>query len=243
MDEFSMPFEQSTLSDRVYNAILEQLMNQKIRPGEKLNVEILSSMLGVSRTPVREALHRLSLDGLVDFSPRYGMSAKEITPQDITDLYDLRRCLEIHAARSAIGKIPIDRAKGIDDLIETCYKASGMDFVNAQCKLDQELHKVIRTFCRNKLLKVVLEKISPLNTFIQKFHFSNDEWAELALANLIEHENIWKAIKNGDEKLTARYLDEHFEYSERRVLEGFDQQNSDREHPRENIEYESKILL
>lgn len=221
MKEFSTSFDQSTLSDRVYDAILEQLMNKNIRPGEKLNEEVLSSMLGVSRTPVREALRRLSIEGLVDFSPRCGMSAKEVTPQDITELYDLRRCLEIHAAKRAIGKIPDDWAKSIDSMIEACHNSTGMDFVNTQCRLDEELHKAIRNFCGNKLLKVMLEKISPLNTFIQKFQSSSEEWTDLALANLIEHENIWKAITNGDETLTARFLNEHFEYSEKRVLNRF----------------------
>jgi len=229
MKEFSTSFDQSTLSDRVYDAILEQLMNKNIRPGEKLSEEVLSSMLGVSRTPVREALRRLSIEGLVDFSPRCGMSAKEITPQDITELYDLRRCLEIHAAKRAIGKIPVDLAKRIDSLIETCHNSTGMDFVKVQRELDHELHKAIRTFCRNKLLKVMLEKIDPLSTFILKFHLSGEERAELAQANLIEHENIWKAITNGDETLTARLLDEHFVNSEKRVLDRFDQQNSEME--------------
>ncbi|MDP2983752.1 MAG: GntR family transcriptional regulator [Candidatus Latescibacter sp.] len=226
MNDLSPPFDQSTLTDRVYNAILEQLMNHRIRPGKKLNEEALSSLLGVSRTPVREALQRLAADGLVDFYPRCGASAKEITPQDITELYDLRRCLEIHAARRALGNIPEDRVQKIDRLIESCRGASGVDFIEAELQVDCELHGAFIACCGNSRLTVMLEKLKHLATFMRILHFGSEE---LARENLEEHENIWKAVAARDEERMAKLMEEHLDNRQKRLLEHFHLRNTDEE--------------
>jgi DNA-binding GntR family transcriptional regulator len=226
MNDISPPFDQSTLTDRVYNAILEQLMSHRIRPGEKLNEEALSSLLGVSRTPIREALRRLALDGLVDLFPRCGASAKEITPQDITELYDLRRCMEIYAARRALGNIPEDLARRIDSLIETCKTVTGVDFIEAELQLDSELHGAFIACCGNNRLTVMLEKLKHLATFMRILHFGNEE---LARENLEEHENIWKAVANRDEERMTALLDKHLDNRQKWLLEHFNMQKPDRE--------------
>jgi DNA-binding GntR family transcriptional regulator len=222
----SLSLDPSTLTDRVYNAILEQLMNHHISPGEKLNEESLSSQLGVSRTPVREALQRLAADGLVDFYPRCGASAKEITPQDITELYDLRRCLEVHAARLALGNIPEDRVKQIDRQIESCRRTRGVDFIEAELEVDRELHGAFIAFCGNSRLTGMLEKLKHLATFMRILHFESEE---LAGKNLEEHENIWKAVADRDEERMAKLLEKHLDNSQNRLLEHFHLHNTDEE--------------
>ena len=226
MKDLAFEFDRSSFSERVYNAILEQLINHRIKPGEKLREEDIASVLHVSRTPVREALRRLAGDGLVDFLPRRGAYAKEITPEDITELYEIRRCLEVYAARCAMGNIPEKRIQRINLLIKNCHNAMGIDFIEAELQLDREIHKTINTCCGNNRLKGMLEKLDHLARFMRILHFNREE---LARENFAEHENIWKAIIAKDKKRMVTLLEEHLENRKKCLLVHFHLMNTGEE--------------
>ncbi|MBN1292313.1 MAG: GntR family transcriptional regulator [Candidatus Latescibacteria bacterium] len=218
MKDIDFELDQSSFSDRVYNAILELLINHRIKPGEKLSEEGLASLLQVSRTPVREALKRLASDGLVVFYPRRGAYAKGISPQDITELYELRRCLEVFAARRAVGNIPEKQIKRINLMIESCHLADGGDFIEAELLFDREIHKTINTYCNNTRLKEMLVNVDHLAKFMRILHFDREE---LARENFAEHENIWRAMIARDETLMIRLLEEHLDNRKKCLLDHF----------------------
>lgn len=228
MSDAPFPIDSSTLTDRVYSAILEQLINHRFQPGQKLSEEAIASHLNVSRTPVREALQRLAADGLVEVFPRCGANARDITPRDITELYDLRRCLEIHAAKRALVNIPPDRMERIESLIRACHRAEGADFIPAELELDREIHRAISDCCGNSRLAAMLEKLGHLAAFMRILHYDR---AELARENLAEHEGIWAAVAGGDEKRMVLLLEEHLNNRENRLLEHVHQRNADRKRP------------
>ncbi len=215
MKDFSFALDQSSFSEKVYNAILEQLINHRIKPGEKLSEEDIASILNVSRTPVREALQRLAWDGLVDFFPRRGAYAKEINPEDITELYEIRRCLEVYAARCAMKNIPKKRIRRINLLIQECHLTEGTDFIETELKLDREIHKTINTCCGNNRLREMLEKMDNLARFMRILHFNREE---LSTENFIEHENIWRAMIAHNEKRMVQLLEEHLDNRKKHLL-------------------------
>src|SRR5215831_13295520 len=90
------------LSARVYNQIKALILCNEILPGQKLHHQQLSERLGVSRTPVREALTRLVQEGYVSFLPNRGFTCKEIRMQEAEELYGLREALEAFAVEKAI---------------------------------------------------------------------------------------------------------------------------------------------
>src|ERR1041384_2885899 len=90
------------LSARVYNQIKTLILCNEILPGQKLHHQQLSERLGVSRTPVREALTRLVQEGYVSFLPNRGFTCKEIRLQEADELYQLREALEAFAVEKAI---------------------------------------------------------------------------------------------------------------------------------------------
>ncbi|HEX9560720.1 MAG TPA: GntR family transcriptional regulator, partial [Candidatus Dormibacteraeota bacterium] len=104
MSEKALPLPPSrqTLTDSVYEAVMELVMDQHIKAGARVNIDLVARQLNVSPTPVREALARLEMDGLVVKEPLRGYS---VTPmldtKNFNDLYDLRRLLEPFAARRA----------------------------------------------------------------------------------------------------------------------------------------------
>lgn len=216
MKDLSIELDQSSFSDRVYNAILELLVDHRIKPGEKLSEEELASALQVSRTPIREALQRLASDGLVVFYPRRGAYAKEITPRDITELYELRRCLEVYAARRAMGAIPEKVVRRIDVLIESCQLSEGAEFIEAELHLDREIHRAISACCNNRRLQELLTKLDHLAKFMRILHFNREE---LARDNFAEHADIWRAMMGMDEKLMVRLLEKHLRNREERLLQ------------------------
>jgi len=216
MKDLSIELDQSSFSDRVYNAILELLVDHRIKPGEKLSEEELASALQVSRTPIREALQRLASDGLVVFYPRRGAYAKEITPRDITELYEVRRCLEVYAARRAMGAIPEKVVRRIDLLIESCQLSEGAGFIEAELQLDREIHRAISACCNNSRLQELLTKLDHLARFMRILHFNREE---LARENFAEHADIWRAMIAQDEKLMVRLLEKHLRNREERLLQ------------------------
>ncbi len=218
MKELAFEFDQSSFSDRVYTAILEQLINHRIKPGEKLSEEDIASALQVSRTPVREALKRLASDGLVDFYPRRGAYAKEITHRDITELYELRRCVEIHAAKLAMGNIPKNHLRRINLLIENCHLAEDDDFIEAELQLDRDIHKAINIYCGNSRLKEMLEKLDHLARFMRILQLNRKERAK---DNFTEHEKFWKALVAEEKKLMVQCLKEHLDNRKNYLLEHF----------------------
>lgn len=90
-----------SLADAVYERLWKRIVNLDFAPGARLSEEVLARELGVSRTPVREALLRLGEVGLVRVSPRRGFAVPEVTADDLAELYDLRAALEGFAARAA----------------------------------------------------------------------------------------------------------------------------------------------
>src|SRR4026208_1189084 len=93
------------LSARVYNQIKQLILCNEIMPGQKLHHQQLSERLGVSRTPVREALTRLVQEGYVSFLPNRGFTCKEIRLQEAEELYELRESLEAFAVEKAIANL------------------------------------------------------------------------------------------------------------------------------------------
>src|SRR6187455_2664996 len=93
------------LSARVYNEIKNLILCNEVMPGQKLHHQELSEHLGVSRTPVSEALTRLVQEGYVSFLPNRGFTCKEIRLQEAEELYELRESLEAFAVEKAVEKL------------------------------------------------------------------------------------------------------------------------------------------
>src|SRR5215470_12735484 len=101
------------LSGQVYNQIKTLILGNEILPGQKLHHQELSERLGVSRTPVREALTRLVQEGYVSFLPNRGFTCKEIRMQEAEELYELREALEAFAVEKAVANLTDAAVNGL----------------------------------------------------------------------------------------------------------------------------------
>src|SRR6187549_2327475 len=141
------------LSARVYNQIKQLILCNEIMPGQKLHHQQLSERLGVSRTPVREALTRLVQEGYVVFLPNRGFTCKEIRMQEAEELYELREALEAFAVQKAIENLT---DAGLDKLRHK-MELYGSDvqnrFTRERLMYDQDIHLEIAHLAGNETLE------------------------------------------------------------------------------------------
>jgi DNA-binding GntR family transcriptional regulator len=111
-------FDNSTLWQRVYEHLHEEIMASRLPPGTELSEVALSKELSVSRGPIREAMGRLAADGLVTVRPRRGAEVREITPRELVDAYQVREALEVLAVRLAVPRVSESDLDSLSELVD-----------------------------------------------------------------------------------------------------------------------------
>ena len=147
------------LSARVYNQIKDLILCNEILPGQKLHHQGLSERLGVSRTPVREALTRLVQEGYVSFLPNRGFTCKEIRLQEAEELYDIREALEAFAVEKAIGKLTPDALNALAKKLHQYGEDIEKRFTRDRLLYDQEVHLEIARISGNEILVKTLTQV------------------------------------------------------------------------------------
>jgi len=140
----------ASLADQAYQGLLAAIAEGRLRPGERTRETDLAEQLGISRTPIREALQRLAHDGLVQLDARNGARVAELSIGAIQELYDLREILEGSAARfAALSAKPNDRQR-LDAILEREATHLGEPAVLA--KLNKLFHRSICEAANNRYL-------------------------------------------------------------------------------------------
>src|SRR6201988_740797 len=140
------------LSARVYAQIKTLILCNVILPGQKLHHQELSERLGVSRTPVREALTRLAQEGYVSLLPNRGFTCKEIRLQEAEELYQLREALEAFAVEKPIENLTEASFAGLSGKISAYGKDVQKRFTRDRLVYDQDLHLEIARLSGNETL-------------------------------------------------------------------------------------------
>lgn len=159
MDLFDQKKENKSLTSLIFDKIREDILNDKYAAGDKIVEAKLAEELGVSRTPVREALKQLELDGLVDNIPNRGVIVKGISNQDIYDIYTIRVAIEGIAARWAVERMDESDETVTNDLKEIYDLMEFYTFKNDTNKffeLDTKFHETIYLASKSRYLEQVL---------------------------------------------------------------------------------------
>jgi len=159
LDLFDQKKENKSLTSLIFDKIREDILNDKYVAGDKIVEAKLAEELGVSRTPVREALKQLELDGLVDNIPNRGVVVKGISNQDIHDIYTIRVAIEGIAARWAVERMDDEDQSVIEDLKEIYDLMEFYTFKNDTDKffdLDTKFHETIYLASKSRYLEQVL---------------------------------------------------------------------------------------
>lgn len=195
-----------SLSDKVFDAIEEEILTGELPSGETVSENKLSSRLGVSRTPVREALRRLEQEGLVRNEPGRGAVILGVTKQDLLDIYEIRVRIEGLAARSAAQSITEEQASAMRELVELqeFYVSKG-DSEKIR-DLDSEFHSMIYSFCTSRVLS---DTLNSLHHRIERFRRISVGASDRAVRMGAEHRAIMEALAAHDGDRAEALLIEH----------------------------------
>ena len=147
------------LSARVYHEIKNLILCNEIMPGQKLHHQQLSERLGVSRTPIREALTRLVQEGYVSFLPNRGFTCKEIRMQEAEELYELREALEAFAVEKAIATLTDAALRQLRAKMNAYGRDVQNRFTRERLVYDQDVHLQIAQLTGNETLKNTLSHV------------------------------------------------------------------------------------
>ncbi|MCX5901755.1 MAG: GntR family transcriptional regulator [Proteobacteria bacterium] len=195
------------LRRRVFAVIEEAILNGKYLPGESLTESRLAGELGVSRTPIREALTQLEREGLVQLIPNKGALVTGISQKDIQDIYAIRMLIEGLAARWAAENISADELRELQEAIdlEEFYTTRGD--IGRLMNLDSSFHQVIYRASKSRPLQYMLHTFHHYIQCARSQSIAAPGRAEQALA---EHKAVLQAIRERDgekaESLTAEHI-------------------------------------
>ncbi len=207
--------EHTNIDHKVYKIITERILSGVLAPGVRLTEEELATELGVSRTPVREAMKRLAHDELVELLPRRGMYVKKLSREDVAETYEIRMGLEGLAIFLATGLIPDDELARLRDELEFATEELTAGRVEAWLGFDTKFHSLVVDNCGNKRLQKMLDK---LNSLVSYFRFHVAEKNERAEQALQEHARILAALESRDPSRAEAAMRVHVQSARENIL-------------------------
>ncbi len=205
-------FQRKPIRDAIFEALHQRIIAGKYAPGEWLRQEEISSQLGVSQTPVREALDLLVSAGLAERVPYRGVRVLQLTPDDIADAYALRLVLESAAARAAALSHSPAQTDRLFRLAEQTKNLVTLSDMSALRQLNREFHQTVVMASGNALLSKLYKMMT--NTFpdwmLYEYMFRHPELLQPTLTREFnEHIAIAEAIGAGDAGLAAQRTIQH----------------------------------
>lgn len=203
------------LRDVVFQTLRQAILRGRLQPGERLMEIHLAQKLGVSRTPVREAIRMLELEGLVTMVPRRGAIVADITVSDLEDVLEVREALEELAVRKACQNMTgeqLEKLKQAAERFSGCLKEDLM----ASAQADVEFHEIICEATKNKRLVQILNNIREQ---IYRYRLENLK-DRSSHANLVEeHAAICRALEERSEEKASEAIRIHIEHQKDSIIE------------------------
>lgn len=189
-----------------YNKIKAAIIKNELLPDTLLVERQLSNTLGISRTPIREALRRLSSEGLVDFIPDKGMFVSKIRFEDMLEIFELREALEGMAVRLFVLRKNSDIVQQMEECLALQELAYQEGNYRLNVELDMEFHNFYLKGSKNLRLESFINTVLDQNSRMA-FYTVNDE--ERIKASLVQHKQVLDAIRQDNAAEAERLIKEH----------------------------------
>lgn len=202
------------LRDIVFETLRDAIITQVLKPGERLMEIQLADEMGVSRTPVREAIRKLELEGLVVMVPRKGAYVAGVSMKDIHEVFELRSALEGLAVTLAAERITDEELEALERQVvkEAEEKEADIDTI---VFIDTTIHDMIYQAAHNQRL---VQFINILQEQLQRFRAASLSKPGRSRTALDEHKKIVEALAERNGKLAARLAREHIENAENAMI-------------------------
>lgn len=203
------------LRDVVFNTLRQAILRGELKPGERLMEIALANRLGVSRTPVREAIRMLELEGLVIMIPRRGAQVAQITEQDLNDVLEVRLGLEELAVRFACERITDEEIKALGLAVKEFEKKMGNNELSAQAEADVKFHEIIYGATHNQRLVQIINNIRE-QMYRYRIEYLKDVESRKTLVK--EHYEICDALKRRDAESAVEKMCIHIRNQQEAIL-------------------------
>jgi len=209
------------LGNQVYMLLWQRIVNHQLLPGDKLSDLRLSEELGVSRTPVREALHRLAQEGIVRAASRQGFFVARFSSRDVRDVYDVRTALEVLAVRLALPNLTdaeLDAAQRALDAVTVRVQAGEADAADAFLVIDRAFHELLVQAAGNRRLTTMM---ASLQAHLRVFQFYGSHVHTMLETSVGHHHTILAALRRRDGAGAERAMERHIQDTKARVVAEF----------------------
>lgn len=203
------------LRDVVFNTLRQAILRGELKPGERLMEIHLAEKLGVSRTPIREAIRKLELEGLVTMIPRRGAEVARITEKNLRDVLEVRRELDAFSCELACDRITKQEVEELHRACEEFATATATRDATVIAAADVKLHDIIVRAAGNERLTEILNNLSE-QMYRYRFEYIKDTSNYEKLVE--EHRIIYESILNKDKKTAAQTARVHIDNQERSIL-------------------------
>lgn len=190
--------QKENLATIAYDYLYDSIIKHKMPPGSAIVETEISESLGISRTPIREALKRLGSEGLVKHYPSKGSFVSNISSEDIEEIFDLRESLEVLALRNAIGIVPFEELEEVERILLTLKGDSENEYFYES---DRAFHNILIKYSRNRRLVQALNNLNALIDVYRRLsaltpqRLNNSRKEHLAIIRSLKEKNLSKATK------------------------------------------------
>ncbi len=222
--EFSVDMnEYLPLRDVVFNTLRRAILKGELKPGERLMEIALAERLGVSRTPIREAMRKLELEGLVVMIPRRGAQVANITEKDLNDVLEVRIALENMAIMKACSRITSEELEKLDMAALEFQRMTTEGDLVRMAEADEAFHEVLYQAADNRRLNQVLNNLRE-----QIYRYRVEYLKEEETRNLLvrEHKEIMEAVRNRDVESAQEISFQHIENQRRAIMQSIQEETA-----------------
>ena len=213
--EATMEYQEQSLGSQIFNRIRDDIISGNYTTGEELKEATLGKQLGVSRTPVREALRQLDLEGLVEIAPNRGAKVIGISRKDVEDIYHMRARLEGLAARKAAEQIKEEELAELEEVILLSEFHVKKPESKQMVRLDGRFHEIMYRASGSRMLEHVL---TDFLHYVKMARSHSVKTEHRAQESVKEHKRILEAIRQRDGDLAEQLANEHIQH----VIENLD---------------------
>ncbi len=203
-----------SLADKVFEMLEDDILSGEIPKGTVITESALSERLGVSRTPVREAIRRLEQEHIIEITTK-GIMITGVDRKDIEDIYEIRSKIEGLAARRCAQVITDEQAKKLSDIVDLQEFYTEKGLADKIKNTDSEFHETIYEICGSRMYLDILGSLHRRITKYRKLSIQDEQRAKAAVQ---EHKNICLAIRNRDGEKAEKLMAEHIDRARNNII-------------------------
>ena len=205
------------LRDVVFNTLRRAILKGELKPGERL----MEITLADSRTPIREAIRKLELEGLVVMAPRKGAKVASITERDLNDVLEVRKGMEVLAISLACKRITGEELEKLETIEQSFQKLIESGNLTELAEMDVKFHDTIYQATNNQRLVQLLNNLRE-----QMYRYRMEYLKDIAVRRTLaeEHKAICRALRERDEQQAEEYVSIHIDNQQKAIIRSLSQE-------------------